>query len=54
MSQVRVPTEQFFLEKEKRVVQVSHIALFIYIGLRVFMHTNEPVYLNKNKAIQQK
>ena len=39
MSWVQIPPEQlFFLFCEKRVVQVSCIALFIYVGLRVFMY----------------
>ena len=31
-------SSSFFLFCENRVVQVSCVALFIYVGLRVFMH----------------
>ena len=37
MSWVQVPPEQLFLPFHRRVVQVSCIALFIYVGIRVFM-----------------
>ena len=38
-SAFRVPPEQlFFPFCEKRVVQVSCVALFIYVGVGVFLH----------------
>ena len=47
MSWVRIPPEQLFFSfsVKKRVVQVSCVALFIYVGLRVFIRIYVCMYV---------